>query len=132
MERTPPEPRAGVLRTFGYPDAEVHVTVQPRTLAWRASRAGVFIGGGVLVAPVVALVPPHAAWALGALTLGLVLGLRRWRERATVTALRGACPRCGTALSLDRPVRLRPELSVPCPRCRHTATLEVPSPPGSP
>ena len=72
-------------------------------MGWRARRAAIALAAGLIVAPLVALVPPHAPWALGALGIGLLTARRRWAEEHTLHFLEGACPRCGEGITLSRP-----------------------------
>lgn len=113
------------LRVFGFEDTRAHLSVLPRSTPWRAARAGTFAVAGVFMAPVVALVPPHAAWGLAAVVTGCVLAARKWGERFTLLELEGPCPRCGSALAVATPTRLRDPWTVDCEACHHQATLTV-------
>jgi hypothetical protein len=113
----------GTLSLFGFPSTPARLTVQPRSATWRAIRASAFFAGGILLAPLVGLVPPHAPWALGVLGIGGFLGLRKWRERFTILSFEGACPKCGEALSIPSGTPLRPVMTVPCPGCHHDSRL---------
>lgn len=113
------------LRVFGSPETPARARVVPRSVSWRLLRAGGLAAAGVVAAPVVALIPPHAAWAMGSVVTGLVLAARRWAERWTVLALEGRCPRCGEPMILHRPTRLRSAWSVGCDACHHAAVVEV-------
>ena len=115
----------GTLRVFGHDDTVAELHVLPRGTAWRASRAGGFIIAGLLAAPVVALLPPHVAWAMAAVLTGLFFGLRKWGERHTLLELSGPCPRCGSTIRLGSPTRLRNPWNLSCESCRHAATLTV-------
>jgi hypothetical protein len=117
--------RAGKLELFGFPTTKAQVRVLPRTTAWRAGGAILFGVCSLLLAPLVGLVPPHAPWALGALGMGGFLALRRWRERFTILALEGLCPKCGGALGLREGTPLKAVISVPCEGCHHDARLVV-------
>jgi hypothetical protein len=117
----------GTVSLFGFPPSEAEVEVRPRSTAWRGSRTAFFLGGGLALAPIVGLVPPHAPWAAAALGIGGFLGIRKWRERFTVLGGRGKCPKCGGSLSLRPGTALRPHLSMPCDQCHHDSRLTVPS-----
>ena len=117
----------GRLSVFGHEPGTAHVDLLPRTTRWRLWRAARPAAIGLLLAPVVVLVPPHAPWALGALVTGAVLAMRRWREEVTLLSLQGRCPRCDTHLTLVRPRALRPRLSLDCEGCRHEVTLSLPA-----
>ena len=116
---------AGTLRVFGHDDTVAQLAVLPRGTAWRATRAGGFILGGLLAAPVVALLPPHVAWAMGSVLTGLFFGIRKWSERHTLVELSGPCPRCGATIRIGSPTRLRNPWNVTCDACRHAATVTV-------
>jgi hypothetical protein len=80
---------------------------------------------GLLVAPVVVLIPPHVPWALGALATGGFLARRRWLERFTVLDVAGSCPRCGKPVKATRG-RLRSPHPVLCESCHFEGSVEVP------
>lgn len=113
----------GTLSLFGFPSTPARLDVRPRSTAWRAVRAGAFFAGGILLAPLAGLVPPHAPWALGILGIGGFLGLRKWRERFTILSFQGACPKCGKALDIPPGTPLRPVMTVSCPGCHHDSRL---------
>lgn len=127
MATTSPASRdvTGTLRVFGHEDTEAHLRLLPRSAKWRATRAGAFILGGVVLAPLVALIPPHAAWALASVGTGVALGVRKWKERFTLLRLRATCPRCGEEILRDSPARLRTPETVTCEACNHSASLAV-------
>jgi hypothetical protein len=118
---------SGTLQVFGHEDTTAELKVVPRGAGWRATRAGGFILGGLLAAPVVALLPPHVAWAMAAVLTGLFFGLRKWAERHTLMELSGPCPRCGATIHVGSATRLRNPWTVSCESCRHAATLTVAS-----
>jgi hypothetical protein len=121
---------SGTLSLFGFPPAEASLEVLPRSLAWRGARASIFLGGGLLLAPILGMLPPHVPWVAGALACGGFLGVRKWRERFTLITLRGDCPRCGGRVSTPSGIPLRSSISVPCEACHHDSQLSVtlPSP----
>lgn len=125
MSTDSPTTVQGTFRVFGHDDTVAELEVLPRSTAWRGTRAGGFILAGVLAAPVVALLPPHVAWAMAAVLTGLFFGLRKWSERHTLMELTGPCPRCGSTIRIESPTRLRNPWTVTCDSCRHSATLTV-------
>jgi hypothetical protein len=117
----------GTVSLFGFPDTPGRLEVLPRSTAWRSLRAAAFFGGGLLLAPAVGLVPPHAPWVVAALGIGGFLGLRKWKERFTILSFQGTCPKCGGALSLAPGTPLRPIMTVPCHGCNHDSRLTAPT-----
>lgn len=115
----------GTLTLFGFPPEKAVLRVLPRTRAWRGARALGFLGGGILLAPLVGVIPPHAPWAAGVLGISSFLGIRRWRERFTLESLHARCPRCGRPIDLKRGTPLRPTTPVPCDDCHHESQLTV-------
>jgi len=110
---------------FGYDPRPVDATIRPRTKAWRMAGAARTMGIGVLVAPVVAAVPPHAPWVIGALAGGAILARRRLSERYTVVSVEGTCPKCGAPLQV-KSGRLRTPHPLPCETCHLESTLRLP------
>ena len=121
----------GTISLFGFPSIEAHMKVRPRSRSWRWTRAGLFWGLGLLIAPAVGLVPPHAPWVVAALGVGGFMGTRKWKERYTVLSFQGECPRCGGKLTLKSGTPLRPAMTLPCEGCNHDSRL-VPTIPGPP
>jgi len=116
----------GTVSLFGFPNTPAQLEVLSRSTAWRALRASAFFGGGLLVAPAVGLVPPHAPWVVVALGIGGIMGLRKWKERFTILSFQGTCPKCGGVLSLASGIPLRPVMTVPCHGCNHDSRLSTP------
>lgn len=94
-------------------------------MGWRARRTAIALAAGLIVAPIAALVPPHAPWALGALGMGILTARRRWTEEHTLHFLQGACPRCGAAVTLSHPSRLRHPHATSCPSCQYELAIAV-------
>jgi len=78
-----------------------------------------------VVAPMVAVFPPHAVWLIGALLTGSVLARRRYIERFTLVSVKGACPKCGDAIAV-KSTRLRIPHQLPCENCNHESLLRLP------
>jgi hypothetical protein len=111
---------------FGFQPTPVDVSILPRSRGWRAAGTAQVIGVSLVVAPIVAFVPPHAPWAIGALAAGAIFGRRRWQETHTLMELAGACPKCAAPFHL-RPGRLRAPHPLQCEACHHVSALELPS-----
>lgn len=115
-------PATAVL--FGFDPTPAEATIRPRARAWRIGGAARTMAVAVVVAPALAVVPPHAPWLLGALAVGGILARRRLQERFTLTAVRGTCPKCGAELDV-KSGRLRRPHPLPCEVCHHESTLQV-------
>ena len=113
------------ITLFGFDVVRAKARIEARSTRWRARRASIALAAGLIVAPAVALVPPHAPWALGALGIGFLTARRRWAEEHTLHSLEGACPRCGAGVSLSRPVRLRHPHAISCPSCQYELAVTV-------
>ena len=110
---------------FGHEATPVQLVLTPRSTGWRAGRAARWIVGGLVLAPVVGVLPPHAPWAAGAGVGGLVLGLRKWGERFTLQEIEGACPRCAATLALTGTPPLRSPHPIPCDACGNPVSLRI-------
>jgi AcrR family transcriptional regulator len=100
--------------------------IKPRSKQWRVRGAVQIMGVFLAVAPVVAILPPHAPWPIGALAVGGILARRRFSEDCTLVSLAGAeCPKCGTAMT-SKQTRLRAPHAINCEGCHHQSTLKVP------
>jgi len=110
---------------FGFPAAPVEMSVLRRASSWRVGGAVRTLVVFVVAAPLAALVPPHAPWAIGALGLGAILASRRLKERFTLVSVRGACPKCAEPLVV-KAGRLRSPHPVSCDACHHQAALRFP------
>lgn len=110
---------------FGFDGVHASARVEARSAGWRARRATLALAAGLVAAPVVGLVPPHAPWALGALGIGLLTARRRWAEEHTLHTLEGACPRCGQRVSISRPVRLLRPHPISCASCQHELAIFI-------
>lgn len=110
---------------FGFDDRPVKATIIPRSRAWRVGGAARTFAVFVVIAPFVAVFPPHAVWFLGALTAGGVLARRRYVERFTLVSVEGQCPKCGDELAAKKG-RLKQPHPLPCEGCNHEPALRVP------
>ena len=119
--------RAAVRVTlFGFESTEAIARILPRGRRWRVGGAARTLGISLVIAPVVAIVPPHAPWGIGALAVGVMLARRRMVERFTLVAVEGTCPKCDEALQV-KPGRLRVPHPITCEGCHHQASLKIPS-----
>lgn len=111
---------------FGFDPTPAAATLRARARAWRVGGAARSVGIALLVAPAVAVVPPHAPWVIGALATGGILARRRWTELFTLVSIEGTCPKCGAGLAV-KPGRLRSPHPLPCEGCHHESTLRIPA-----
>jgi hypothetical protein len=114
----------GHISLFGFEpsDATAHLRARPRS--WRVGGAIRLSATGVVLAPLLGLIPPHAPWIVGSVGVGAILARRRWKERFTLESVDGACPRCQAAVSV-RPGRLRSPHPVTCEGCHHEGSLRL-------
>lgn len=127
---SPPAGDDGVLNVqaratlFGFEDQAVQAEIIPRSRAWRVGGAARTFGLFAVIAPFVAVFPPHAVWFLGALVVGGVLARRRYIERFTLVSVEGRCPKCGGRLAAKKG-RLKQPHALPCEECNHEPALRV-------
>ncbi|HBE00115.1 MAG TPA: hypothetical protein DC060_18195 [Gemmatimonadetes bacterium] len=132
IEDTHPPEFDGLIRTaarvtlFGFESTEAFASIQPRGRRWRVGGAARTMGIFLVIAPMMAIVPPHAPWLIGALTAGIILTRRRLIERFTLISLEGTCPKCDTTIDVKR-TRLRIPHPLTCQSCHHQASLKVPA-----
>lgn len=110
---------------FGHEPSGAALELRARSRGWRFRKAAIPGGLFVLLAPAVALLPPHVPWAVAALGTGFYLARRGWKEEFTVAAFEGSCPRCDAELDLPSGSRLRFPHSLHCAGCRHEPVLKV-------
>jgi len=113
------------ITLFGHDPTTGEAEVKARSRRWRTLRALQVVAVGLVAAPVVALVPPHAPWAIGALVGAAILARRRFAEDYTLVAIEATCPRCQAPLVLSSSTRLRRPHPVSCESCHHQPTLRV-------
>lgn len=113
------------VKLFGHASTPARLELHARDRAWRIRKSLLPLGLSLVVAPLVALLPPHAPWVVLALGIGGYLASRRWRERYTIRELDGECPRCGAGLDASRGVRLRSPHPLACGSCGHEPLLAV-------
>ncbi len=111
---------------FGFDDRPVRAGIIPRSRAWRVGGAARTFAVFAVIAPFVAVFPPHAVWFLGALVTGGILARRRYIERFTLVSVDGRCPKCDGALSVKKS-RLKEPHALPCEGCNHEPALRVPA-----
>lgn len=92
----------------------------------RMTRAAVLLLGFWVLVPIVALVPPHLPWALGAFAAGIYFAWSSWTGTHEVKALEGTCPRCGSVLTIKPGTRIRLPHRMNCYTCHHHPQLELP------
>lgn len=110
---------------FGFDATPASATITPRTNAWRIGGAAAKFGGFAVIAPFVAVFPPHAVWLIGALLAGSFLARRHYVERFTLERVESSCPKCGAGIS-TRPTRLLTPHPLPCDGCHHSSILRLP------
>jgi hypothetical protein len=116
----------GELYLFGFPKAPARVTVarhEPGARAGRAVKALLALWG---IAALTILVPiAHFVLVPGFFITGIVVGLRRLNEPATVMGVSGACPRCGSERGFEAGGRLKASSKVSCLECHNQLDLAI-------
>lgn len=107
----------GRLQAFGYDATQARLTVIPRSVSWRATRAILSAVVGLGAAPVVFILPPHVPWAVLAAGAGLFFARRFALEATTLVSLEGNCPKCGEMIQVDKQMALRSPHELSCPAC---------------
>ena len=113
------------ITLFGFDAVDATARIEPRSVRWRLRRTLTAVGIALLVAPLLALVPPHAPWALGALGVGAIVARLLWLELHSLQAVEGICPRCRSDLSLPRATRLRHPHPLSCGSCHYELAVDV-------
>lgn len=116
----------GEATLFGYEATSTSVLLRPRSRNWRVLGAVATAGVALVVAPVAAVLPPHAPWVIGVLAIGGLLARRRFQERFTIVSVEGACPKCAGSLAA-KSGRLRSPHPLPCEACHHESSLRLPA-----
>jgi hypothetical protein len=113
------------LEIFGFQPTRAHVQVIARPKSWRVSRSLGYLALCWCALPVVALVPPHIPWVIGAFSAGIYFARKFWLEHFTLVSMRGTCPKCAHDLSINKPVRLKTPHVITCSNCQHQVLLYV-------
>ena len=88
------------------------------------TRALATFGVALILALLVALIPPHAPWLLGVLAVGAWRARAEWRGEYELHEFAGACPRCGETLKLEERY-ITPPLVVHCDACHSQPQLTL-------
>jgi len=113
---------------FGHDGVDATVEVIPRSTGWRLLRTARMLGAFLVIVPLVGVIPPHAPWIAGAVTIAAILARRRWTERFTIADFQAPCPRCDHDLKLRPGTRLRFPHPIPCDECGHEPIMTATPP----
>ena len=113
------------LSLRGHEPRPADLSVVHRSPRTRAARALLSLMGLWVLAPVVALMPPHLPWALLAFCAGIYLAVRQWSGEYVVQRFEGTCPRCARPLPLPAGSRIRLPHPMVCYGCHHEPVLEI-------
>lgn len=113
------------LTLFGFPARPVRLVATPRSKRKRTTRALLTMGLALVATPLVALVPPHLPWALGAFFGGAFLAWKQWKGAYQVHEFEGACPSCGNELEIPEDSLIDPPQKIDCYSCHHEPRLEL-------
>jgi len=72
-----------------------------------------------------AILPPHAVWAMAGLVAGTTFAVLKFLERYTLESYRGSCPHCGADVGTDSSTRLKARSTVTCDNCQRTSELVI-------
>lgn len=113
------------IELFGFAPTTARIEVIARSRGWRVSRTliALLIAWGAI--PIVFWLPPHFPWVLGAFGVGIYLAWKYLTQYQTMLSLQGSCPKCGAALSIDKPASLRTPHKLSCADCHNDLYLEV-------
>lgn len=79
----------------------------------------------LLLAPVVAIIPPHFPWPIVVLAVVAIRLFGHMREHRTLLSLHGPCPKCGTEQDFTELGRMGNPHKVTCAHCRWDLYVEV-------
>lgn len=118
---TPP----AALRLRGHEAKPAEIQIEKRPRQTRMTRSILTLVGFLVLAPVVALIPPHIPWVLVALFMGGYLAWKQWAGEYIVHSFSGNCPRCDAELKIDPGSKVGLPLEMDCYSCHHKPTLVV-------
>ena len=114
------------LHAFGMPRTPGTARVREHDHGERVARAlraaGLCLG---LAALAVFLPIAHFVLVPAFLIAAPIFALRRLRDRTSIVALRGTCPRCGEERQFEAKGRFGPGFKVSCPVCSFTLEVET-------
>jgi hypothetical protein len=114
------------LHVFGLPRMPGVALVRERDPGERTTRAlkaaGICVG---LAALSVFLPIAHFVLVPGFLLAAPIFAIRRLRERASIVALRGTCPRCQAERTFEAKGAFGPSLRTSCPVCSFAIDVEA-------
>jgi hypothetical protein len=113
------------LHVFGLERTAAVARVRERDRGERVARAARAAGLCVGLAALAVLLPiAHFVLVPGFLLAAPVLALLRLRERASIVALRGTCPRCREERTFEARGAFRSDFRVSCPVCSFAIEVE--------
>lgn len=122
MERGRFEARVELV---GFPARPAVFEATRRGAVDRGARALLVLAVFWMAGPALYLVPPHVIWVVVAVKAGVVFAIHEWRGEYRVHRFEGACPRCGSALSVKTGVCGRFPRALSCFTCHHSPVLVV-------
>lgn len=123
MEDTERLPARLTLRAHDAHPAELEVRSVPARK--RRTRALLYLFGFWVLIPVVAFIPPHIPWVLGAFALGIYFFYRNWTGEYVVQHFEGTCPRCGQPMGIEAGSKIRLPHKMNCTECHFDPVLEA-------
>lgn len=114
------------LHIFGMPRRDGTARIRTRDAAERSGRALRAAGACVLLAAVSVLLPiAHFVLVPGFLLAAPIFATRRLRERASIIALTGTCPRCDAPRTFEAKGRFGGSMRTTCATCSFAIDVET-------
>lgn len=113
------------LQLFGFEPSPARVEVVYRPRSWRTTHALIALAAGLVLTPVVGLIPPHFPWALAAFFGGIYFAYKYWTTEYTLESFSADCPKCGAEQSIDSETKLGSPHTISCDNCQRDLMLEV-------
>jgi hypothetical protein len=121
--------RLGALGVYA---TAVELRAIQRTRGERAALTALTLAGGLLLAPLAFLIPPHLESGAIAFLLALYFARRAWVGEWHTVSMAGPCPRCDATVRLKPGTVLYLPHTLHCDGCRAELWLEIEAAPDVP
>lgn len=113
------------LSLRGHEPKPADISLERRSRQTRMTKSVLSLVGFLILAPIVALIPPHIPWVILAVAAGFYFAYRQWTGEYVVHGFKGECPRCGNSLEIKPGSKIKLPMDMDCFQCHHQPTLEV-------